>query len=52
MRGRALPVGDNGKIVVYRKDFSGFCRYAMEFPKHVCVSVNINNWETSGGKKD
>ena len=30
------------KNVVYRKDFFGFCRYAMEFRKDVCVSVNFH----------
>ena len=30
------------KIVVYRKDFFGFCRYGIEFQKVVCGSVNID----------
>ena len=37
-----LGAAETLKIVVYRKDFFGFCRYGIEFQKVVCVSVNID----------
>ena len=37
-----LAVAEASKIFVYWKDFFEFCRFAIEYQKVVCVSVNID----------